>query len=251
VDEPVEKQAPPGAALSDEALRFHQVMEEMYSRPECFPGSIDSETGRFIYSLARLVRPELAVEIGTHHGVSTLWMARALEDNRIGRLLAIDLFIEPPLEEVRRTIERAGLAGRVEFVRGPSLTAGLAACRRAGRPVDLLFIDGDHRIPGCAADFDALAAEVRVGGYVILHDVFPELCGWNGPRYVIDFLAASRADADRWQVIEIPTAPHAPFGIALLRKMDEGRTRILPRSVYWLHRWRSLYAFWKHTNQRP
>jgi predicted O-methyltransferase YrrM len=159
-------------------------------------------------------------------------------------LLGLDLFEEPPVEQVQTTIERAGLAGRVRLVPGPATTAGAEACRREGRPIDLLFIDGDHRVDACAVDFETLGALVRPGGYVVLHDIYPDRCGWDGPRYVLNFLAESRADAHRWQILEVPTAPHTPYGLAVLRRLEEGRTTILPRPAYWLYQWRMRLRNW-------
>jgi predicted O-methyltransferase YrrM len=240
----------PGDALTMEAIHFHEVMEGLYRHPATHPGSIDTETGRFLHALVRLVRPELVVEVGTHHGVSTLWLARGIEDNGTGRLISLDLFTDPPIEKVQETIEHAGLAGRVQLVRGPSTTTGAEACRGAGRPIDLLFIDGEHRVQGCAADFETLGAMVRTGGFVVLHDIYPELCGWDGPRYVLNFLAESRCQADKWQILELPTAPATPYGLAVLRKLGEGRTRILPRPVYWLYQFQTRLWSWLQRKRR-
>lgn len=223
--------------IAPEEVRFHRVLDELYRMPDTSPGSIDTETGRFIHALVRLVRPELAVEVGSHYGISTLWIARALHDNGTGRLLAIDLFEKPTRAEVQNTIERAGLSDRVELVEGPSTTVGVEACRSAGRPIDFLYLDGGHRVEDCAADFETLGSMVRVGGYVILHDIYPHISRWDGPRYVLNFIAESRTESARWEILEVPTAPRTPFGLAVLRKVQEGRTKILPRPAYWLYQW--------------
>jgi predicted O-methyltransferase YrrM len=51
----------------------------------------------------------------------------------------------------------------------------LAHVRRAldDRPLDLLFIDGDHSYDGVAADFETYVPLVRRGGIVALHDIVP------------------------------------------------------------------------------
>jgi predicted O-methyltransferase YrrM len=51
----------------------------------------------------------------------------------------------------------------------------LSEVRRAlaGRPLDLLFIDGDHTYAGVAADFELYRPLVRPGGLVALHDIVP------------------------------------------------------------------------------
>jgi cephalosporin hydroxylase len=40
-----------------------------------------------------------------------------------------------------------------------------------GRPIDFLFIDGDHTYEGVRQDFELYAPLVRAGGMVALHDV--------------------------------------------------------------------------------
>lgn len=40
-----------------------------------------------------------------------------------------------------------------------------------GRPVDLLFIDGDHTMAGALADWRMYAPLVRPGGLVLVHDI--------------------------------------------------------------------------------
>jgi predicted O-methyltransferase YrrM len=40
-----------------------------------------------------------------------------------------------------------------------------------GRPVDVLFIDGDHSLDGALADWRMYSPLVRPGGLVLLHDI--------------------------------------------------------------------------------
>lgn len=51
--------------------------------------------------------------------------------------------------------------------------------------VDFAFIDGDHTIPGVTADLEALSPALNPGALVVLHDVFPELCGCDGPAALL------------------------------------------------------------------
>lgn len=65
----------------------------------------------------------------------------------------------------------------------------------AGRPIDVLFVDGDHTLAGVSGDLDLYAALVRPGGLVAMHDV-----GWP---YGCDALA------------------HAPFAADTLRTLAD------------------------------
>jgi cephalosporin hydroxylase len=42
------------------------------------------------------------------------------------------------------------------------------------RPIDVLFIDGDHRYDGAQADFNLFSPLVRSGGQIAFHDIVPD-----------------------------------------------------------------------------
>ena len=44
----------------------------------------------------------------------------------------------------------------------------------AGRPIDMLYIDGDHMYVPCKEDWGMYAPLVRPGGVVVLHDAVIE-----------------------------------------------------------------------------
>jgi hypothetical protein len=82
-------------------------------------------------------------------------------------------------------------------------------------PIDFLFIDADHGIKGCVEDFNLFHPHVSHGGYIMLHDIYPDKCGWDGPRFVIDNYIKNSTD---FEFIEPATRPHN-FGMALIRKV--------------------------------
>lgn len=62
----------------------------------------------------------------------------------------------------------------IHLIRGDSqdfLTRDEAKRVLAGRQVDLLFIDGDHRYEGVKRDFELYSPLVRKGGLIALHDI--------------------------------------------------------------------------------
>ena len=67
-----------------------------------------------------------------------------------------------------------------------------------GSPLDLLFIDGDHTLKGCAADYLNYRSYVRPGGLIMIHDIVFE-------PGVIEFW--NELDADKHEIIN-------PFGTA-------------------------------------
>jgi predicted O-methyltransferase YrrM len=42
-----------------------------------------------------------------------------------------------------------------------------------GEPVDVLFIDGDHRLAGVRRDYELWRDCVRTGGHIVFHDIVP------------------------------------------------------------------------------
>ena len=72
------------------------------------------ETGRFLASLVKALRPELVLEVGTAIGYSTLHMAESLDGGRI-QTLEIDA---RRAARAREFMAAAGVAERVEVIEG-------------------------------------------------------------------------------------------------------------------------------------
>ncbi len=51
--------------------------------------------------------------------------------------------------------------------------------------MDLLFIDGGHSMAAAEADYHGWAPWVRVGGLLVIHDVFPDPADGGRPPYEI------------------------------------------------------------------
>lgn len=209
------------------------ALKNTYELPAANPASVSPAQGELLKAILANISAKTVVEIGSYLGISTLWLAAGMaSSNAGGKLFAIDTFVPkfpwPPFHYacvvdpkslVAKTIDSAGFADFVHFIESDSKTAAMNFNSWLGQDeIDLLFIDGDHTIEGCKADFELFAARVAVGGYIILHDIFPEFCGHEGPRFVIDHLLNN--NRHQYQVIEMVTAPHN-FGIAIIRKLQQ------------------------------
>lgn len=179
-----------------------RVLASIYADPWSFPTSIAPEGGLLLYALIRNIRPTRTIETGTALGVSTIWISAALEANGgDAKMRTYDLFVLPkdparaaqelfkdPKVQVERRLADAGLSHRVVLREGDS-AHNLVEDRQlhvdAGG-VQFAFLDGDHSPRGVLRDFQELENVLQVGGYVLLHDVFPEVCNQVGPRWVID-----------------------------------------------------------------
>lgn len=114
--------------------------------------------GRFLAMLVHALRPRLVVEIGTHTGFASLWLADALPPG--ARL--ITCAVDPAHAEIARRHIAASPAGdRVELRVGSALDtlAGL------DEPIDLAFIDGDRR--HYASYYEAVFPKVALRGLIV------------------------------------------------------------------------------------
>ena len=201
------------------------TLREMDGLPCSHPASVSCEVAEFYFQLTRLIRPKLVVEIGCFIGFSSLHIAQALHAQGFGHMLAIDAFdwevdagrgLENREIIARRYLDQSGLKDRLEYIKGYSTQVYPALQARIHQAVDLLFIDGDHSIPGVLADFNTYVHDVRPGGMLVLHDIYPTMCGCDGPRALIDALEYSGDIPRHLDKTELMTADG--FGVALLRR---------------------------------
>ncbi len=122
--------------------------------------------GKLLQLLVRLVGAKRILEFGTLGGYSAILMARALPAN--GRLVTLET--KPEYAEVaRRSIDAAGVGGRVEIRVGPALEALPGLEEEGGEPFDLVFIDADKvNTPNY---FSWAIGRTRPGGLIIADNV--------------------------------------------------------------------------------
>lgn len=124
--------------------------------------------------------PHTVLEIGTDRGGTLfLWSRVAAAD-----ALLVSIDIRPvvgrigrfsPFALVRFAFGRG--TQRIVFVdhadSGDESTLRRVSAVLAGRAVDFLFIDGDHRYASVRRDFELYGPVVRPGGHVAFHDIAP------------------------------------------------------------------------------
>ncbi len=131
--------------------------------PQMQVGAVE---GRFLTLLARLVRPRLAVEVGTFTGYSGLHIAEGLAPE--GRLLTCEL--DPGHAAMaRRYFDESPFGHRITIRLGPAADT-LAAIEE---PIDFAFIDADKT--GYLAYWELLVPRMRAGGLIVVDNVL-----WSG-----------------------------------------------------------------------
>ena len=106
------------------------------------------------------------------------WHEPDLVDPAVGRMDTLPLF--------RRTVFEAGLEGTVVALVGDSPTVA----RFWTTPCALVFIDGGHGEEPATVDYECWTPKVAVGGYLAIHDVFPDPADGGRPPYERIYLPA-------------------------------------------------------------
>ncbi len=220
------------AYLDNPGSRWLQTLKSMYATPIAFPASLAPEAGLLVHSLVRNLRPRTVIETGTFIGMSTIWVAAALRENGDGAQIHTFDDFGPINRGPWREVDM--LTGRLEFVAGQIAAAGLAEhvvlhpgnssfeiraahqeLRDAGG-VQLAFLDADHGVVGAWQDFWATEPVLNTGGFVLLHDTFPEYCSYDGPRHVLDHLNEQAVGV--YEKVDMYLSP-MNYGLGLIRRI--------------------------------
>jgi predicted O-methyltransferase YrrM len=98
---------------------------------------VSAAGGRLLYSLVRYGRPTTVVEFGTSYGISTLYLAAGVLDNRAGRVLSTELSAVK-VAAARASLAEAGAADVVRILPGDALQTLVTA----DAPIGLVLLDG-------------------------------------------------------------------------------------------------------------
>jgi predicted O-methyltransferase YrrM len=178
----------------------------------------------WLLELVRELEPRTVLEIGIGAGGTLFFWSRVAAEDAL--LVSVDINSPgifgrgAPFSLVAGAIplERQ----RLELLLGvdshdPQTVAAVESVL-ADRPLDFLFIDGDHSYEGVKSDFELYAPLVRPGGVVALHDVAPRLDAGTGvPRFWKELKAEHETE-------ERVAADEPSFGIGVVRVRDDKRS---------------------------
>jgi predicted O-methyltransferase YrrM len=152
------------------------AFEAAFAHAEPIPGWLTRDQAAALFAAAAAVPQDgCVVEIGSHHGRSTVVLAAALRPG--ARLVAVDPFPEDwrygaagTEQACRRNLDEAGVSDRVDLRVATSRTV------RASWQGDLnlVYVDGKHDYWSVRDDL-GWAAHVVPGGWVFVHDAFSSL----------------------------------------------------------------------------
>lgn len=203
----------------------------MYRDPLSFPSALSPDAGLLLHTLVRNIQPRAVIETGTYTGISTVWIAAALQElPRGGEVHSFDWFgpIEPGpwrtasigagrRELVENNLREAGVDSLVSLHTGWTAPT-ISALRDQGRlpRMQFAFLDADHTEQAIWDDFSAIEPLLDTGGYVLLQNTLPELCGSEGPRKLLD--TVNERAVGGYQVIDLYQSP-VNYGFGLLRRI--------------------------------
>jgi MMP 1-O-methyltransferase len=161
--------------------------------PDTVKGFLDPREGARLFDLALdAARIGPCLEVGSYCGKSTLYLGTACRER--GEILyAVDhhrgseehqpgqAYHDPDLLDptggridtfrlFRATLSRAGLEDAVV----PVVASSARAARHWLTPLSLVFIDGGHSREAALTDYRSWAGHIRPGGYLAIHDLFPD-----------------------------------------------------------------------------
>jgi len=129
---------------------------------------IGPSVGKLLYMTCKLVGAKRVLELGTAHGYSTVWLARAVGED--GHVTGTE-FLPEVAAEAERTLQRTGMHDRVHIHIGDAMTL----IATSSEQYDLIFLDIEKEwyskaLPDCVR-------LLRKGGVLFVDNVAFESAG--------------------------------------------------------------------------
>ncbi|MGH3650845.1 MAG: O-methyltransferase [Acidimicrobiia bacterium] len=136
--------------------------------------SVSGDVGRLLKILVSMTEAKLAIELGTLAGYSAIWIARGMAED--GRLITVE-FEDKHADFAQAEFEKAGVADKVEIVRGAALDVLPDIVSEVGDDsVDFVFIDAQKS--EYVDYFHLVRPLVKVGGLLVADNVYGTGAGW-------------------------------------------------------------------------
>ena len=123
------------------------------------------------YSVIRITKPSIVVETGVARGITTTYILKALDMNKIGHLYSIELPILMPYawKEVGKIVPDS-LRRRWTLVFGPG-THEMKKLQKNIANIDIFVHDSEHTYSNQLAEYKIASSWLKKGGIIISDDV--------------------------------------------------------------------------------
>ncbi len=125
-------------------------------------GSVEVEMAEYLYGFVRVVKPHRVLTTGAYHGISDLYMAQAMKDNKFGFITALEY--EP--QHAKRACELWEAAGVMDYI---MLMMEDSRNYTPSGDFDMMFLDTEPNIR--FSEFVRFVPFLQSGGYVVMHDL--------------------------------------------------------------------------------
>ena len=214
------------SAAAQPTLSFNEFSDRVLAYAEPLSqntGSRDLGFGWMYYGMARNLRPDVAIVIGSARGFVPLCVARALQDAQHGEVVFIDPAYrgsgDPAWDgrghwehatEVEKWFDLFGLSKRIAHLKMRSDDA-LPVVREltTGKRVGLLVIDGAHTYEQSLRDFDSYTP-LMTDGVVLFHDATNPNCGVSSTLHMLRSRGLDVATLDLDAGLAIVPVKHPP-----------------------------------------
>lgn len=123
-----------------------------------------------LYLICRVVKPEIVVETGVYHGLSTTFMLQALKDNGRGKLYSIEKRDHTPEGYPTGWLVPEDMRGRWRLLTGDSRELLPKLLHDLGT-IDLFVHDSEHTYETMRFEYETAWRNLKSGGILLSDDV--------------------------------------------------------------------------------
>jgi len=144
-----------------------------------------------LFLLAKRCQGTVFLEIGSYLGASAYVIAAAIESQKKAKLFCVDTWQNDAMSEGSRNTYDLFLSNtkRYRNLITPLCGSSSDVSRSFQKPIDFLFIDGDHSYEGVRTDVEAWFPKLSERALVLFHDI-----GWaQGVQRIVAEVVKTRA----------------------------------------------------------
>lgn len=172
-------------ALSDKKIEAQwekdkQDIAKIFEHQDKY-GGVNPGDRRALYSIIAFLTPKNVLEVGTHIGASTVYIARALTANlQKSSLTTVDVVdVNAPnapwkniglAQSPMQMLEALNCSKNVTFEKSSSLDY----LKKTDQKFGFIFLDGDHSAATVYSEMSLALEALAENGVIMLHDYYPE-----------------------------------------------------------------------------
>jgi len=130
---------------------------------------VECETGEFLYSLVRLMKPDRILETGTHQGIGASYMGLALLDNNNRGTIDTVEFLQPHFDTANERFNRIGIKNIVANYLMDVKNYKPTTFNLGNDIYDIILLDTEPQTR--FAELVKFYPYLKEGGFIFIHDL--------------------------------------------------------------------------------